>query len=105
MISTKVNKEFYEDYLSILESAFRDSKMVIAFCTDNKTGELMAVLCSAEDDENNRTVITPYATLFTSNPFDIMLPLSDTEDAIIVKQDGLVKVNTNLFTQNIKGLN
>jgi hypothetical protein len=105
MISPKINKSFYEDYLSILEEKFRNSEMVIAFCTDNQTGDLMAVLCSAEDDENNRTVITPYATLFTSNPFDIMLPLSDTEDAIIVKQGNVIKVNSNLFPKNIKGLN
>ncbi len=103
----RINKEFYKDYLAILQSNFQKSKMIIAYCKDNFSGEVMAVLCSAEDDpKDNKLIITPYAKLFTSNPFDLMLPLSDTDDAIIVKQDEIIDiiVNNNLFGLQIKYL-
>ena len=95
------NKDFYKDYLLILENSFRDSKMVIAYCTDNTTGELVAVLCSTEDDDQNRTVIVPYALLFNSSPFDLLKPLSDTEDAIIVKQNADGKYDVKIANMNV----
>jgi hypothetical protein len=102
------DKDFYKDYLSILENAFESKSMVIAYCTDNITGELVAVLCASEDDEQNRTVITPYALLFSSNPFELLKPLSDTDEAIIVKQDANGKYDIKINNMNVnyfKGLN
>jgi hypothetical protein len=56
-----------------LQEAFRRKQICLMECTLKSTGEKLAVICTIVFD-GNEYIITPFASLFNGNPYDLLTP-------------------------------
>lgn len=56
-------QEHQKENFHTLSRAFEEGEVCLMECTDNKTGELVAVVCACQVDEDGQYVFTPFAQL------------------------------------------
>jgi hypothetical protein len=54
--------------------AIEDGDVTVMDCKLRDTGEPVKVLCTVETDADGAIKMTPVAGLFSSNPYDLLLP-------------------------------
>lgn len=59
-----------------LKRAHDNGDLALMECTDNKTGEPVAVICCVQREENGDFLMVPIARMFNGNPYGGLVPPS-----------------------------
>jgi len=57
-----------------LRGAFLQDSVGLVECTENSTGEKIAVICAISKDKEGTVTITPFAKFFNGNPYELLTP-------------------------------
>ncbi len=88
----ELNKEFFQKYLDMISNSFFEKDMCIVHCkskSSDSNGDVY-VLCALRLNAHSQDFdLIPVATLFSSNPYEAMEPISQNNEHIVALQKSL----------------
>ena len=74
MTSNKPLKPYQQNF-ETLERAFKNDDVCLVACTDAATGKLVPTICMVNVHPDSQEIeLVPVAKMFTSNPYDEVIP-------------------------------